>query len=296
MKKKEIQEFVSVPISLTLETTIDGTKFYSSENLKQKFVMAFEKSSKGDHISSEIEKLVQKKLILPCYKSKNLFSFIKNKIMAGPEKYILAFYHTEEKRVIVLIENEVSIIGTAANNSLVSTTLHESMHLAAGQNLSGFLRIFKRNLSLYYTEFISDYFKIDKPDSKKIDSLIKHIAIFERRGPEFTNKKLGDYYRFIASLFMDDSKLDQKTFEVRLTNMIIALKLFIVHTPTFLNHHRKFVMILTSLNYAYEKAFKARNNYTTPIQELYSLSEVACVLSEINSKDSSIKQIFKMLT
>ena len=42
----KLQELVAAPVSLTLETVIDGTKFYSSDNLKKKFVLAFEKSSK----------------------------------------------------------------------------------------------------------------------------------------------------------------------------------------------------------------------------------------------------------
>ena len=135
----EIQELMAAPIALSLETTIDGTKFYSSDSLKRKFVEAFAKSSKGNHVVKEIDKLVQKKLVMPCYKSKGLLGFIKRKLTAGPEKYIMGFYHVDEKRVIVLIENSVSIFGTAANNELVSTTMHECMHLAAGRNLPKFI-------------------------------------------------------------------------------------------------------------------------------------------------------------
>lgn len=296
MKNKRLQEFVGAPISLSLETTIDGVKFYSSDKLKERFVQAFAKSSKGDHLVKEIEILVNKKLILPCYLSKNLFSFIKNKIFAGPEKNILGFYNIDEKVVIVLIENKVSIFGTAANNQVVSTTLHESMHLAAGQNFSSFVRVFNRNLKLFYSEFIQDYFEIENVDGKKIDDLIKQLMIFERRGPYYVNKELANYFRLLSSLFMEDSKLEQGDFQIRLTNLIVSLKLVILHLPTFIKNIRKYAMIITSLNRAYERAFKGRNIYSTPIQELFSLSEVACVLAEMNPKDSSIKQIFKILT
>jgi hypothetical protein len=50
----KVQELVSMPISLSLETVIDGTKFYSSESLKKRFVFAFGKSSKGKHLTKEI--------------------------------------------------------------------------------------------------------------------------------------------------------------------------------------------------------------------------------------------------
>lgn len=292
---KKIQEFVSMPVFLKLETTIDGIKFYSSDSLKKNFVEAFEKSSKGSHISKEIQSLVEKNLIIPCYKSKNLLSFIRRRIFSGPERYIVGFYHREEKKVLILIENKISIIGTAANNVLVSTTLHESMHLAAGQNLSGFMRIFNSNLKLYYTEFIKDYFKVDSPNSKSIDDLIKYIATFERRGAEYTNQNLKNYFSLLASLFMEDSKLTQTDFDQRLTHLIVAIKIFVVNTPTFIRQVRNFSVLLRSLNQAYENAFRSKNEYTLPIQELMSVSEVACVLAEMIPRDSSITKIFKML-
>ena len=140
----EIQELVAAPISLSLETTIDGNKFYSSDTLKQKFVHAFEKSSKGKHVTKEIERLVEKGIVIPCYKSKNLLGFITKKLFStSHDKYIMGFYHVYEKKVIILVENSVTIFGTAANNELVSTTMHECMHLSAGRNLSKFRQIFK---------------------------------------------------------------------------------------------------------------------------------------------------------
>jgi len=292
----EIQELMGAPISLSLETTIDGTKFYSSDILKHRFIKAFDKSSKGKHVVKEMEMLVNKKLVLPCYKSKNIFSFIKSKLTAGPEKYILGFYHVHEKRVIVLIENSVSVFGTAANNELVSTTMHECMHLAAGRNLSKFTQVFYKNLVLYYSNFISDYFKIDKVSSKKIGELIKYIAIFEKRGPSYANKELGNYFRKLQSLFSNDTKLDEQDFNQRLTNIVVALKLFIVHMPSLMKNARNYAMVFTSLNQAYLQSFGKKNLYTTPLQELISLSEVACVLAEMDAQNSSIKKIFKIVS
>lgn len=292
----ELQELVSMPISLKLETIIDGTKFYSSDSLKQKFIMAFEKSSKGKNVSNEIRSLVQKNLILPCYKSKNLFSFIKKKLSSNVEKYILGFYHIDEKKVIVLIENSISIIGTAANNDLASTTIHECMHLIAGRNLSKFIQVFIRYLRSYYSEFIKDYFKVENVSQKKIDEMIKYIIRFERKGFRYANKELGNYFRLIESLFKNDTLLEAQDFQSRLTSMIIALKLFIVHMPSLMKNSRQYSMLFTSLNQAYFNAFRKKNDYTTPIQELISVSEIACVFSEMDPQNSVIKRLFKILT
>jgi len=291
----EIQELMAAPISLSLETVIDGTKFYSSDSLKEKFVEAFVKSSKGNKIADQIESLVKKQLVMPCYKSKNLLSFIKSKLTAGPEKYILGFYHVKDKKVIVLIENSVSIIGTAANNELVSTTMHECMHLIAGRDFSKFSSTFFKYLHSYYTEFVDYYFKVNYPDKKKISELMKYIANLEKRGPDYANKELGNYYRLISQLFGNDTTLAEQDFTQRLTEMVVALKLMIVHMPSLLKSINRFQMLFSALNYAYYNAFRSKNQYTTPMQELISLSEVACVFAEMSPHDPVVTKLFKIV-
>jgi len=291
----EIQELMAAPIALSLETVIDGSKFYSSDSLKEKFIIAFAKSSKGSHITKEMKKLVDKQIVMPSYKSKGLFSFIKRKLTSSPDKYILGFYHVKEKRVIILIENSMSIFGTSSNNELVSTTMHECMHLAAGRNLSKFVQIFKNNLVEYYSNFINIYFHIDKPSTKKINEMIKYIAMFEKRGPSYANKELGNYFRKLEALFSNDSKLENEVFGERLTELIVALKLFIVHMPSLIKNARRYAMLFSALNQSYFQSFGKRNTYTTPIQELVSLSEVACVLAEMEPLDPVIKRIFQII-
>lgn len=292
----KLQELVAAPISLTLEAVIDGTKFYSSDNLKKKFILAFEKSSKGKHITKEMEVLVQdRKLVLPCYKSKNLFGFIKRKLTGGPEKYILGFYHIEKKKVVVLIENSMTIFGTAANNELVSTTMHECMHLVAGKNLNKFKSVFIRYLQSYYTEFIKEYLQVENVPKKEIDNLIKYISVLEKRGAGFANKDLGNYYRLLLSSFKSSSSLEGMEFEERIRDLVVAIKLFVMHMPTLIRNARKYAMLFTSLNRAYFNAFGKRNTFTTPIQELISLSEIACVLSEMEPQAPVIRKLFNII-
>lgn len=293
---KKIQELVSVPISLSVETVIDGEKFYSSENLKKNFVLAFEKSSKGNHISNEISKLVQDEhLILPCYRSKNLFGFIKRKISPeNQENYILGFYHITEKKVVVLIENSLSIFGTAANDDLVSTTIHECMHMVAGRDLNKFLNIFKNHLKSYYLHFYEDYFKTENTSLTIIDNIIKFISSVEIKGVTNINKFLSEYHNILTTL-KDTSSLETLEFDRRLQDIIIALKLFMTHMPTLLNNYRRFIMIFTSLNRSYQTTFGKRNIYTTPIQELLSTSEIACVFSEMKSTDPVIKRLLRII-
>jgi hypothetical protein len=290
----DINELFSVPVGLKPVINLDGTKFYSSPKLKASFSLAFKKSSKGRSVSKEVAELVDREIIVPCYKSKNIFSFIKKKLTKGDiNDYILAFYNVDEKRVVVIIDNNVSIFGTAANNELVSTTMHECMHLSAGKNLRGFLRYFESYLQRYYIEFLSDYFKLEKVSSNQIDDFIKYLIKYEMRGPRYANRDLANYFRFIEETFKGSSKLESQDFQLRLTNYIVAAKLFIVSPNSLFKNHRKFSMVFTSLNRAYWEAFGEKNKYTTPIQEIITLSEVACVLSEMKPTEPVIRKLFK---
>jgi hypothetical protein len=290
----KLREFFSTPTGLEPEITISGTTFYSSQRLKDSFIVAFGKSSKGKHVYSEISTLVQKGIILPCYRSKNVLSFIKNKLTQSPDKYILAFYNLQERKVVVLIDNSISLIGTSSNNELASTTLHECMHLVAGISLSKFVQIFKPYLETYYSSFFGNYLSLKETPKKEIGEVIKFISKYEKNGPIYANKDLSNYFKFLYELFKSSTNLDDNTLQVRLTNYIVAVKLFIVSMPTLFKNKSKFEMIFTSLDNAYQESFGKRNTYTTPIQESISLSEVACVLAEMRSTDPVIKKLLNI--
>jgi hypothetical protein len=224
-----------------------------------------------------------------------LFGFIRKKLTSGPEKYILGFYHITDKKVVVLIENSSTIFGTSTNNELVSTTIHECMHMVAGRNLNKFISTFKNYLRAYYSEFFKDYFKIEDIPQSKIDNIIKFISFMERKGLDNVNRQLSDYFRLLETNLQELSSLDNQDFGERLTSMIVALKLFVTHMPTFFKNYRRYTMLFTSLNQAYLNAFREKNIYTTPIQELISVSEIACVFSEMRTKEPVIRKLFQII-
>lgn len=290
-------ELFAPPVGLELETELDGEKFYSSDKLKTNFLLAFEKSSRGKHIHKEIKSLVEKGFVVPCFKSKNLLKFFVQKFSGNKDnKYILAFYHIPSKRVFVLIDNNISLFGTASNNELTSTTMHECMHLASARKPSKFVSVFFKDLQDYYSSFLSKYFSLEKVPKKEIGDFIKYISKYEIRGPTYANKDLSNYFKFMYKTFSPYTKLDQKDFEERLVDYTVAAKLFIVNAPSLFKASRRFSMIFTSLNQAYQDTFGEKNTYTTPIQELISYSEVACVLSEMKPKHPSIQKLFRIIS
>lgn len=291
-----MQELFAPPIGLEEEIEIQGQKFYSSDKLKEKFLLAFKKSSRGKPVYPQVEDLVQKKFLLPCFQTKGVLKFITKKLSGNREnKYTLAFYHIPTKIVIVLIDNSMTIFGTAANDELASTTMHECMHLVAGRSLTKFLRIFYKQLRDYYEAMLTDYFELENVKSNDIADFLKFISKFETRGPMYANNKLTNYFNFLKKTFITYTKLDEKEFNDRLVKYIVALKLFLVSPDALVRSARKFSMVFSSLNRGYEIAFGERNTYTFPIQELISMSEVACVLSEMKPTHPAIKKLFKAI-
>ena len=171
MDDKHLEELFAPPIGLELEAVVDGQKLYSSQRLKEEFIKSMGASGRASHIFKQVEKLVmKKKLIVPCYLSKNMYRFFKHRLFGNPaDKSILGFYHLEQKKVFILIENTdinklgsgkgkgkiskfISKIptGTVNNDFLASTTMHECVHLYADRMQNKFTRLFNNELTRYY--------------------------------------------------------------------------------------------------------------------------------------------------
>jgi len=291
----DVTELFVLPVGLYPAYRVNGQVFYSSDKLKQSFLIAVTKSSRVRNVSTNIEKLVNQNTIIPCFKSKNVLSFIKHKFSRDPEKNVVAFYLPDDKKVLVVIDNDISLFGTSANDELALTTLHECMHLIAGKNYVGFLKNFRPYLEKFYKNFLEDYFK-STLDKKNISDVILFISKLERRGFKDVNQQLKQYYDFLDKTISNKTKLGQQDFKIRLTKLIVAIKLLVVNVSTLLRSYRSFAMIFTSLNNSYKKSFGKTNTQTVPIQETIALSEVAAIFSEIKPTDPVIKRLFKLIT
>jgi hypothetical protein len=290
-----LKEMTTLPINLEPVYKINNFIFYSSDKLKEKFIIAFKKSSKGKYVSNEIEKLINKNEIIPCYKSKNLLSFIKYKLSRSTNKYIAAFYVINDKKVIILIDNSTNIFGSSSNNEIASTTMHECIHMIAGKNLSKFIQIFSPKLIKYYTEFFKDYFVITSDiDKKDILKYIKFLIPLEKKGINHINSQLINLFKLLQSFFISKTELKKEEFMKKLSILIIAIKLFVINTQTFLKNINNYKLLFSSLNKAYVNAFNEKNIYTVPIQELITLSEVGSIYAEMKPYDPIIKKLFKI--
>jgi len=296
MENVRLDELFSLPVGLEVGLELGGQKFYTSDKLKKSFVLAFRKSSRGKDIANSIEKLVEKELILPSYKNKGLLKFFKHKMVSsGEDKYALAMYYVKEKRIIVLIDNNTSIFGTASNNSIVSTTMHECMHLLSGRNMNKFLKIFTPALREFYNNYFTDVFKL-KSKPKDLDKIIGFIAFVESPGSTPINKKLARLHQLMEEGLKEHTSLNEEQFNRALVDYIVAAKILTASINSFMRVKNKYMYLLNALERAYKKTFKKKNKVSQVFQEMYSVSEVICVMAELKPKDAKIKQAFELMT
>ena len=174
MDQKQLEEFFSIPIGLKEVDNIYGFKIYSSDKLVQSFLSAIKRSGRGNPVYEPIKDLVEKKKITPIYQIKGILKFFKHKMFGNPEdKAILGFYHMGVKRVYVMIDNSISVLGHAKNDDIASTTIHECQHLFADMNRTKFLSIFKNDIERYYTSVFSRIFELNQIPKKEISNIIK---------------------------------------------------------------------------------------------------------------------------
>ena len=192
-----LDELFSLPMGLEVEAVVDGQKFYSSQKIKDAFMKSMGSCGRSAPIYKQVESLVMKKrLLVPCYLSKNMFRFFVHKMIGSPEdKSVLGFYHMTQKRVFILIDNTISPFGTAQNDFLASTTMHECVHLYADRMKGSFIKLFGEELSRYYISYLSRVFALkSKPN---VEDLIRFIATFEYQRAEQMNKQLTTYYNIL---------------------------------------------------------------------------------------------------
>jgi hypothetical protein len=291
--KKNIQELFALPTGLKQVANIEGMKLYSSEKLKKAFLLSFSKSGRGKPIYPSIEKMVNSDLITPCYLSKNLYRLFKHKMTGGQNKTIMGFYYLHNKKVYVLIDNNINIFGSASNDLIVSTTMHECMHLCAGRFRSKFISLFKPVLKKFYENAFTGIFKLKSP--MNTEKIINFIMRFENSTPKVINKELSNYFRLLEKEMKDITSLNEKEFRKVLTDYIVSIKISMTSFPVFVKVYRKYLHIFGPLHKSYEQTFGKRNKYTTVFQELYAPSEVICVLSEMAPTTSIIKKAFKLM-
>lgn len=295
MDEQHLDELFAPPIGLKEVESLYGFKLYSSDRIVEAYLAAIKKSGRGNPVYKPIEKLVRAKKIMPVFQIKGILKFFAHKMFGNPEdKAILGFYHMGVKRIYIMIDNNVSAIATANNDDIASTTIHECQHLFADINRPKFTSIFKEELYRYYAMAFSRILVLKKTP-KNLQVLINFLGTFEGEGLRRVQQKFKKYESILMT-FKKESDLSPEEFDKRVRELLLIIRLFTDHFDTFVRSYRKFLSILGPLDRAYRDAFSKPNIYTTAYQELISISEVICVLSELKPGHPKIKKAFEVFS
>ena len=288
-----LQEIFALPINLYPAVEFDGLKLYSSDDLKRKYTEVLHESTRTDKIADDIKKLVDKNKVIPVFITKGLFSFFAYKLLAGPGlKNIMGFYSPPEDVIVLLIDNNVNIIGSVSTDRLCTLSVHELSHMAC-QNLKGsYYKTVEKYLSKYYMSLFNQVFSLDNK-SVDIEPVVKFIYNKIEMKHSLTNELLDQYDKLLKATFEKDTSFTKKEFEDRVYLYRVCIVQFVNDLSKFIRNYGYFRPIVQPMYNAYETAFGISKSsmHTVCVQELLYPSEVICVATEFHK----IPEIFDMV-
>ena len=296
-KNFPLNELFSLPISAHPVASISGVKLFSSSSLPKDYINAMGEQSKTKEIATDIERLVNKKKIIPCWLSSGVYSLIKHKVFGESEKHIMGFFSPQHNKIFLLMDNNITF-GYASNLQLANLTLHEGCHMASAQMKDSFLSLFKSELTSYYSELIKSMFALKtNVSSKEIQIFYNYIYDFElnKNRKESVLAFLRNYYTFLIDTFSKYST-NKEEFNKKAKDVITFLSIYLKgDVGTLIASIPNFRHVIMPLYNSYKKGLGATRINSICIQELMIPSEVICVYSEFATNLTKIHQAFKKI-
>jgi len=283
---EKLNELFAIPQDATQRAVIGNTKLYGSAALDSKFITAMSETAIIKPVWKIINKLVRRKVVLPCYLTKGYFSFFINKIFnPHRESDTLGMFSPNTKKVYVLVDNWSNMFGAAPDSGVARTLMHELIHLFAYTKNSEFLSMFRKDLTNFYSNFFQLYFETkNEPDVKDIKKIIDILYYdFELTTNDVINLKR--CRETITKIFSNNTKFDKDTFEKKVVYYFIAVKLLLTDISSLRSYYSNALIDVPRCLYrAYTNSLKIQPNGTMIIQELIYPSEVICLLASHGSK------------
>lgn len=279
------QELFALPINNKLVARVEGTKLYSNDKLKQRYINTIEKSKNTKKVAKEFTRLINDNKIIPCWLSKGLLGFIAYKIFAPMStKGIMGFFHPDEEKIFILIDNNVKL-GIVSDTFISKLSLHESMHMLAHNRPTGFFKLFENELTEWYYYFFIEIFdldtsKIPRSFKKDLSTPVKFLFQNVEIKMNIDNTVFQKYRKLVYNSCNKYTKLEKQKFEEILDDLINLPRIYYNDFDSFISLLRQYKHIVKPMYKSYKQAFGLRNLSTLCIQELLYPSEIICVLSE----------------
>jgi hypothetical protein len=267
-KPEQLDELFKLPIGLKPVAKLDGKTLYGSEDLTNSFIEAIKSTSVGNQIDV-FEKLIRNKKVIPCFHTGGLTSFIFWKIFAPVHlKCIVGFYHSEIKKVYILLSNNYNFFAYTSNEWLSKLLIHECVHMSSHLKPTMFINYFKDPLTKYYKNYLQRLFQKDF----KEEDILKYINfIYTYEVGKNTNLKA---YR---ELLFDIAGSNN---EEKIKKIVVGIYLYVEKQEEFFRLKEQLSEVLAPLYFAYRDGLNIKNLSTICIQELFAPSEVIAIASE----------------
>ena len=279
------EAFGILPTSLNLVDEVEGQKLYSSDELKMKYLSAIKKQKMLQPIMNNIEVLVRRGVISPCFISSGVIKYLFHKSFANEiDKMTMGFYHPVKNKVYIVMDNRTSFMVWMSNKKLSEVTIHELMHYAAQNERYIFTDAFSRMTETYYIEFFKLWRNITMNNREA-----RQLYTFLYETFEWKTVNTSSVYKYGAKLedVLMDSVSDDEERTQTVIDLVSNVKTFLMNPVSFMNSlqtSRKTREMVIALYKAYEY-IGIKKPDTTPIQELVYPSEIASISSVKPSKE-----------
>jgi len=290
--KVDLNEFSTIPKGhLEVAGEYYGSKVYTSNSLKQKFLQSLAESSKGGPVVKTVKDLVERKIVIPAYKTKSIFRSIL-KLNPINLQGIGGLTDYEKTKVYVFIETQANVFTFVSSNSIAIVTVHELVHLLSHLDKNFFIKTFMEEFIQFYEYYYSKVFscRIDEFNKKDLTELIKYIYSIEHMASWNGMKLYTDYKNKLEKLVKDKTSMNEAMYnKVRNDYFTGIFSIFKAESsnafhvvPNIVAH---FPHIYRPLYWAYKQIFAADlfAERQLAFQELYAPSEIICSLTLVKA-------------
>lgn len=290
MSNVNLTEVFALPINTVKVGNVLGIDLYTSDSLKAKFIKSVQSTTLSHYIPN-IERMVEKSIIIPVFASKNMIAFLKRKFPLftstdnDNNTNIMGCCSYANKSIYIIIDNNSNILGITNNNVISSLVIHELMHLFCTLRPHEYLHVFKSYLVTYYTAAFRDIFNAEVPKEEMI-KIINTICLKYELGKEFA---LREPVMYLFEELKKYSKLPTKELYEHLRDYILAW-----HYATSDNNdisEEQYLRFDYTFSHLYSKVFSINVGNKGCFQEILTTSEVIATLAEQGRLLNDVKKI-----
>ncbi len=292
-KLNNLNEFLSIPVGLDLIADIDGMKVYTSDSLKEKFVNSLSKNIITKNNSNTFSTLINKEFLIPCWTDQ---TFVGNMLIKffGTEKYFMGIYIRKFNKVFIIMNGNINILGFTNDDKIAKATIHECCHMSAANSKSNFLKIWEKELTIYYTNFFKLLFDVKKEFEPQLAVISKEYYTNIYNKLEHTNYWFYELWaesfgKIVSKIPLNKTNLASDSLYKSINRDVDGVvDCWMDGGIEYLSiHYKNYTHVLISLLRAYKFLNISKIPKIMPCQELFYPSEVIANLSSFSVIDQS---------